>query len=103
MSKRIQKRPTLKIKFKKVSLKYDNIFHAFDDLIDFNECANLITDQTKLDTQQINNHKLALLTRKNETKHDTATFLTATCFNPVKSIMLQSIKNNYFTAWHDMD
>ena len=102
-TKRISKiKKSLRPSSKKIPSTYENIFHTFDDLIDFNECVNLITDQQKLDTQCMN-HKLALIIRKNETKHDLATFLTAACFNPVKSTLLRAIKNNHFTTWPGMD
>ena len=79
--------------------KYDNIFHTLNDLIDLNECDILINKQKKEDSHKEHTHKLALIIRKNETKHDSATFLTVACFNPVKFTLLQAIKNNHFITW----
>ena len=63
----------------------------------------MIAAQHKMDTRDKQLHILALIIWKNETKHDLATFLTAACFNPVKSTLLHAIKNNHFTTWPGMD
>ena len=46
-SKRIQKMSPAKTALPKVSPKYENIFHTFDDLIDYDECVNHIVNQKK--------------------------------------------------------
>ena len=63
----------------------------------------LIKNQKKLDARDHTQHKLALIIRKDKTKHDLATFLVAACFNPVRSTLLSAIRNNHFTSWPGMD
>ena len=79
------------------------MFHTFDGPIDLNECDISIYDQKKADLRIEKVHTLALIIRKNETKHDLATFLTSACFNPVKSTLLKAIQNNHFSSWPGMD
>ena len=85
------------------SKQYDNIFESFNDIIDHNEFLNTITAVKKQECQKSPNHKLSVIIRKNQTKHELATFLIAACFNPVRSTLLQAIRNNHFTTWPGMD
>ena len=90
------------IQSKKID-KYENIFESFNDIIDYNDCVNAINEQTKIEGRKKPIHKLGLIIRKNQTKHDLATFLTAACYNPARTTLLASIKNNHFTTWPGMD
>ena len=96
--------PTQKLPTTKTNKpQYNNTFHTFDDLKDFNKCVNLIKEQEQLDCKHVKENELALIIRKNQTKNDLATFLIAVCFNPVASSLLKAIKNNHFTFWPGMD
>jgi len=44
-----------------------------------------------------------LITRKDQTKGDLASFLLAACFSPVCSTLLAAIKNNHLTTWPGME
>ena len=50
------------------------------------------------DSQRIPKHSLSEMIRKNETKKDLSLYLNATCFSPVHSTFIKSIKNIQFTT-----